>query len=135
MTRVDYRQLFEHIPALVASYDPADHKRPWHLHDRSTGQLFARISTFPQADSFLRALERKGDATVDWFQVEQLRALAASLDLLTRSGEPTAREANRTDGAVSEPLVSQAAAGTAEPASPDNYLRRVPDNVVPLRGA
>lgn len=131
MTRVDYRQLFEHIPALVLTYDPDDHQRPFHLHDRTSGQLFARISTLPQADAFLRALERKGDATVDWTQVGRLRSLAASLDILgALQGSGEVPTAERRPAGFSVP---QANAGHVEPAtSPDTFSRAALADVIPL---
>jgi hypothetical protein len=93
----------------------------------------------------MRAQERRGDATIDWASVERMRALNGSLTLARlvfpkTSGEPTRDtpmspagvDRPRSPTAVPESPVSQAAAGTAEPASPEFSVRV--DNVVPLRG-
>lgn len=131
MTVVNYATLFDHTPHLQLRYDPAD-TRPWQIRDGQRDQLYARATTLTQAVRFMRAQAKRGDATVDEMSIT-LHVDLADLWADIASGEPTAREATRP-GSGSEPLVSQAPPGVAdEPASPDDFSRKVTAQVLPFR--
>jgi hypothetical protein len=130
---VDYARLFDGHCHLTLRYDPGDQTLPWHLVEVVTGQLYARISTLPQAESFMRAQERRGDASVDWASVELMRALDASLALTSlvfpSSGEPQAGK----ERDLAPPSRRPTGRTPVEPASPDTHSVRVPSNVIPIR--